>query len=121
MTARESLSHRPPLLVKLAPDLSDEEIQDIAAVTMEVGIDGVIIGNTTITRPLTLAAKPALRVEAGGLSGAPIKPTTLPVVRKFYAATQGTIPIIGCGGIRTGQDAVDFARAGASTVQLYTR
>lgn len=69
-----------------------------------------------LNAPLVVDAK----VETGGLSGLPVKPLALSVVSQFYKATNGEVPIIGCGGIASGKDAIDFAKAGASLVQLYT-
>ncbi|KAI8925388.1 hypothetical protein BC831DRAFT_461367 [Entophlyctis helioformis] len=120
-TARDTLlpaGHRPPLLVKIAPDLGDSEIEDVAAVVASVGVDGVIISNTTISRPDTLASDTKLSREFGGLSGPPVLPLALRVVSRFYALTGGSVPIIGCGGIRTAEDALAFAAAGASAVQV---
>ncbi|KAJ3329097.1 Dihydroorotate dehydrogenase (quinone), mitochondrial [Blyttiomyces sp. JEL0837] len=116
----KNLPHHPPLLVKIAPDVSYDELEDIAAVIQTAGIDGVIISNTTISRPETLKGDIKTRREFGGLSGAPLKPLSLSTVRSFYALTNGKVPIIGCGGIYTADDAIDFAKAGASLVQLYT-
>ncbi|KAJ3037174.1 Dihydroorotate dehydrogenase (quinone), mitochondrial [Rhizophlyctis rosea] len=116
----EKLPHHPPLLVKIAPDLSDDEIADIAAVVKDVGVDGVIISNTTISRPDNLQTGPRITRETGGLSGPPVFPLALNVIRKFYTLTDGKVPIIGCGGVRSGDDAIAFAKAGASLVQLYT-
>ncbi len=109
-----------PLLVKIAPDLSDVEIQDIAATIMNVGIDGIIISNTTISRPSNLQSNPDVVKETGGLSGPPVKPLALNVVRQMYNLTQGKVPIIGCGGIASAEDALTFCKAGASAVQMYT-
>ncbi|KND04856.1 dihydroorotate oxidase [Spizellomyces punctatus DAOM BR117] len=116
----ESLPHHPPLLVKIAPDLNDQEIEDIAAVVKNVGVDGVIISNTTVSRPQSLRSGPKVTTETGGLSGPPVHPLSLAVVRKFYALTNGTIPIIGCGGVKSADEVLAFAKAGASLVQLYT-
>ncbi|KAJ3055229.1 Dihydroorotate dehydrogenase (quinone), mitochondrial [Rhizophlyctis rosea] len=116
----KKLPHHPPLLVKIAPDLKDDEIADIAAVATSVGVDGVIISNTTISRPENLQSGPRITRETGGLSGPPVFPLSVEVVRKFYQLTEGKIPIIGCGGVRSGDDAIAFAKAGASLVQLYT-
>ncbi|KAJ3105335.1 Dihydroorotate dehydrogenase (quinone), mitochondrial [Phlyctochytrium planicorne] len=116
----KNLPHKPPLVVKIAPDMTNEELEDIAAVVKTSGFDGVIISNTTITRPSTIKSDPKIRREFGGLSGAPLLPLSLSKVRKFYELSKGEIPIIGCGGIRTADDALAFAKAGASIVQLYT-
>jgi dihydroorotate dehydrogenase len=122
--ARNTLpSPLPPLLVKIAPDLSDEEAKDISSVLKDLKVDGVIISNTTISRPSTLKSgltDPKTVAQVGGLSGPPVKPLAVSLVKKIYSLTEGKIPIVGCGGISSGQDAVDFAKAGASLVQFYT-
>ena len=121
ITARNSLagSYKPPVLVKVAPDLDATQLADIASAVLSTGIDGIIVSNTTITRPASAGTASAL-LEAGGLSGPPVKPLALAALSALHAATDGKIPIIGCGGITTGQDAIDFAKAGASIVQMYT-
>lgn len=119
---------RKPLLLKLAPDLSDEEVNDISSLVMKYSkpakdrssIDGLVLTNTTIKRPPTLRSPPSLCQELGGLSGAPLKEMSVEMVRKFYKATKGTIPIIGVGGIENGHDAFQMILAGASMVQFYT-
>ncbi|KAJ3072495.1 Dihydroorotate dehydrogenase (quinone), mitochondrial [Podochytrium sp. JEL0797] len=114
------LSHRPPILVKIAPDVTQAELEDIAAVILESKIDGVVISNTTISRPASLKSDTSLTTQTGGLCGPPVRPLALSKIRSFYALTHGRIPIIGCGGISSPQDAIAFARAGASVVQTYT-
>ena len=109
----------PPLLVKIAPDLTDEELQDIATVLLKVNVDGIILTNTTNQRPDTLY-KSQYRDEIGGLSGRPLKDISTEKIYKMYQYTQGKIPIIGVGGIETGQDVYDKLKAGASLVQIYT-
>lgn len=118
ITVRNELANKPPLLVKLAPDLSEPQQHDIAAVLLDVGIDGVILGNTTLDRPDFLPAD--FRMQKGGLSGAPLCQKSTDVIRNFYTLTQGKLPIIGVGGISSAQDAYDKIRAGASLVQLYS-
>jgi dihydroorotate dehydrogenase len=108
----------PPLLAKVGPDLDDNELQDIAEVALATGIDGLIVGNTTLARPTTLRSRH--RGEAGGLSGRPLMEPSTECLRKFYRVTEGRIPIIGCGGVSSGADAFAKIRAGASLVQLYT-
>lgn len=108
----------PPLLVKLAPDLDEEQQHDIASVVLEAGVDGLILTNTSLDRPEGLPDRFAS--QAGGLSGAPIRDMSLRVLRNIYAMTSGKIPMIGVGGISTGEDAYARIRAGASLVQLYT-
>ncbi|KAM8945967.1 dihydroorotate dehydrogenase (quinone), mitochondrial [Pelodytes ibericus] len=118
--ARNSLqsNHRPALLVKIAPDLSKTDKEDIATVLTELGIDGLIVSNTTISRPPTLQDPQSC--EAGGLSGAPLRDMATETVREMYSLTAGKIPIIGVGGVSSGLDALEKIRAGASLVQLYT-
>lgn len=107
-----------PVLLKIAPDLSDEDIKDIAIVALEVGIDGLIVSNTTIERPNSL--KSAHKGEAGGLSGAPLMDSSTKVLSDIYKLTEGKIPLIGVGGIASGADAYAKIRAGASLVQFYS-
>ncbi|XP_012585874.1 PREDICTED: dihydroorotate dehydrogenase (quinone), mitochondrial isoform X1 [Condylura cristata] len=117
---REALkgAHKPAVLVKIAPDLSVQDQEDIAGVVIELGIDGLIVTNTTVSRPASLQA--ALRSEMGGLSGKPLQDLSTKTIRQMYTLTQGRVPIIGVGGISSGQDALEKIRAGASLVQLYT-
>uniref|UniRef100_A0A673GEX6 Dihydroorotate dehydrogenase (quinone), mitochondrial n=1 Tax=Sinocyclocheilus rhinocerous TaxID=307959 RepID=A0A673GEX6_9TELE len=117
---RDSLrsENRLPVLVKIAPDLSTQDKQDIAEVIMEVGVDGLMVSNTTVSRPDTL--KDPNKHEIGGLSGQPLKELSTQTVREMYTLTQGKLPIVGVGGVASGQDALDKIRAGASLVQLYT-
>lgn len=118
IATRNELANKPPLLVKLAPDLTEQQQSDIAAVLLDVGIDGVILGNTTLERPDYLSAD--FRDQKGGLSGAPLTQKSTTVIRNFYKLTNGKLPIIGAGGISSAQDAYDKIRAGASLVQLYS-
>ena len=108
----------PPLLAKVGPDLSEDEVHDIAQVALSTGIDGLIVGNTTIDRPSRLSS--AHRGETGGLSGRPLLAHANACLAAMYRYTQGRIPIIGCGGIASGADAYAKIRAGASLVQLYS-
>jgi dihydroorotate dehydrogenase len=111
---------RPPLLVKVSPDLSDEEIRDIADVVLEEGIDGIVVSNTTVQRPPSLRSPATLVQEHGGLSGAPLRDLSNRVLSRFYRHTRGRVPLIGVGGVFSGADAYAKIRAGASLVQLYT-
>ncbi|XP_059393004.1 dihydroorotate dehydrogenase (quinone), mitochondrial isoform X2 [Carassius carassius] len=117
---RDSLrsENRLPVLVKIAPDLSTQDKKDIAEVIMEVGVDGLMVSNTTVSRPDSL--KDPNKHEIGGLSGQPLKELSTQTVREMYTLTQGKLPIVGVGGVASGQDALDKIRAGASLVQLYT-
>ena len=111
-------SERPPLIVKIAPDLDDAERADIAAVIMDSDVDGLTVANTTVKRPDDMT-DPQTHQD-GGLSGAPLFPFALEIVRDMYRRTEGKLPIIGCGGVASGADAYAMIRAGASLVQLYT-
>jgi len=109
---------RPPLLIKLAPDLSDEGLEAVVATAMECGVEGLIISNTTISRPPALGGLNALQV--GGLSGAPLFERSTAMLRLACRLARGRLTLVGCGGIRTGGDVLMKIRAGASLVQLYT-
>jgi len=111
-------ANKPPLLAKIGPDLTTEEMQDIVEAALATGVDGLIVGNTTVTRPEGLAS--AHRSEAGGLSGRPLRPLSTECLAQIYRLCGGKIPIIGCGGIASGQDAYAKIRAGASLIQLYS-
>ncbi len=115
---REAAGLRPPLLVKVGPDLDEGELRDIAQVALTMGVDGLIIGNTTIARPATL--KSPERDAPGGLSGKPLFVPSTACLATAYRFTEGRIPIIGCGGIASGADAYAKIRAGACLVQLYS-
>lgn len=108
----------PPLLVKIAPDLTDSDKKDIAAVASAEPVDGLIISNTTIERPDTL--RDPQQSETGGLSGAPLFEPSTKLLREMYGLTGGGIPLIGVGGISDGHEAYTKIRAGASLVQLYS-
>lgn len=107
----------PPLLVKVAPDLDDRELRDVAEAALAAGIDGVILGNTTVSRPPLRSAD---RGAEGGLSGRPLFALSTERLAALYAITGGRIPIIGCGGVASGADAYAKIRAGAALVQLYS-
>jgi len=108
----------PPLLLKIAPDLAEEERAEIAEAVLETGIDGLVISNTTIARPSTLRSAQAR--EQGGLSGPPLLAPSTALVWDMHRRTGGRVPIVGVGGISGGADAYAKIRAGASLVQLYT-
>jgi dihydroorotate dehydrogenase len=118
------LSHEnkiPPktILVKIAPDLSLSQIDDVISVVETTGIDGIVATNTTIERN-DLRSDPTLTGETGGLSGKPLGKRSTEIIRYIYNVTQGKIKIIGAGGIFTAKDAYKKIRAGASLVQIYT-
>jgi dihydroorotate dehydrogenase len=118
LAARDQSGTHPPLLVKIAPDLTPEECVDIAAVALATGIDGIIVNNTTIARPPTLTSPRAN--EAGGLSGRPLFEPSTALLAEIYRLTEGRLPLIGVGGVASAEDAYAKIRAGASLVQLYT-
>jgi dihydroorotate dehydrogenase len=118
MEARAALSRRPPLLLKIAPDLTDADRQDIADVSLATGLDGIIVSNTTIARPNGL--DPRFAGEVGGLSGRPLLQPSTGVLKDMHRRTGGKLPLIGVGGVASATDAYAKIRAGASLVQLYT-
>ena len=107
-----------PVFLKVAPDLTLAEIDDVCASVETHRLDGIIVGNTTVSRPDGLRA--AARGEAGGLSGAPLFALSTRVLGQFHERLSGRLPLIGCGGIGGGAEAYAKIRAGASAVQLYT-
>ena len=108
----------PPLLLKIAPDLTDQDLADIAEIALGGKLAGLIATNTTIARPPELDARYAS--EAGGLSGKPLFEPSTRILRELYRLTQGKLPLIGVGGVSNGADAYAKIRAGASLVQLYS-
>jgi dihydroorotate dehydrogenase len=113
----KKLKRLPPLLVKVGPDLDESQMADIAEVALMNRLDGLILGNTTLTRP-GLSSLDA--DQEGGLSGAPLMSLATQCLSHFYRLTEGKIPLIGCGGVANGKDAYAKIRAGASLVQLYS-
>ena len=107
-----------PLMLKIAPDLDLKSIKDIAKLTLDSGFDGIIATNTTISRDAVLGHKYAH--EAGGVSGRPVFSPSTEVLREFAKQVKGNIPIIGVGGIMSGEDAKMKINAGAALVQIYT-
>ena len=118
LEARALLKRRPPLLLKVAPDLVDADRRDIAEVALAAQLDGLIVSNTTIARPAGL--DPRFAQEAGGLSGRPLFEPATEVLGDLYRRTGGRLPIVGVGGVASADDAYAKIRAGASLVQLYT-
>jgi dihydroorotate dehydrogenase len=110
---------RVPLLVKIAPDLADADIDAVADLALELGLDGIIATNTTIART-NLATPNPERYGAGGLSGAPLKVRALDVLRRLRARVGTKLVLIAVGGIETAEDAFARIRAGATLVQAYT-
>ncbi len=118
METRQTLSRRVPLLLKIAPDLDQSELEGIAATALAYTIDGLIVSNTTIARPEHLKSNYAS--EIGGLSGAPLFAPSTEALRTLYKMTGGHIPLIGVGGVASAEDAYAKIRAGASLVQCYS-
>ncbi len=108
-----------PILVKIAPDLSDEQIVAIAKVSLETGIDGIVATNTTTSRN-NLKSPPKFTEEVGGLSGRPLRDRSTEVIRILYRQLGRKIPIIGVGGIDDGESAWEKLAAGASLLQIYS-
>ena len=106
-----------PLLIKLAPDLSSEELDDVLRAILDYGMDGVIATNTTLQRE---GLRSPHSKETGGLSGAPLFERSREVVQQIYQRTQGRLPIIGAGGILNAVRARQMLDAGATLVQVYT-
>jgi dihydroorotate dehydrogenase len=107
-----------PVLLKIAPDLTLSELDDVVHVARRRKIDGMIVGNTTISRPMTLRSHAAK--ESGGLSGKPLFPLATRMLAETFVRAEGMFPLIGVGGIDSGAAAVAKLRAGATLVQLYT-
>ncbi len=118
----DQVAHRHvPLLVKIAPDLADDDIRAIADLVTELRLDGIVATNTTISRD-GLRSVPADVAAAGpgGLSGAPLKERSLEVLRLLRGHTGGSLAIVSVGGIETAEDVIERLRAGATLVQAYT-
>ena len=110
-----------PLLLKIAPDLNQQQLDDVIALALEIRLDGLVAANTTISREgLVTSVERLEAIGAGGLSGAPLRERATEVVRYLAAHTKGRIPIIASGGIFTGADAREKMEAGAVLVQVWT-
>ena len=116
---QDAIAAKPvPLLVKIAPDATDDDLDDIVAVCRDLRIDGIIVGNTTLSRPLMLVS--SRREEAGGLSGPPLMALSTEMLRRTAQRVEKQFPLVGCGGVGSGADAYAKIRAGATLVQLYS-
>lgn len=110
-----------PILLKIAPDLSNQQIDDVLDIVKDTRLDGIIATNTTLSRKkLTLTEKRIKNIGLGGLSGQPLEKRSTEVIRYISQKTNKKLPIIGVGGIHSSKDALDKIRAGASLVQIYT-
>jgi dihydroorotate dehydrogenase len=122
MEARARMSRQAgttPVLIKIAPDLTLSELDDVVGAARQHRVDGMIIGNTTVKRPPTLRDLPTAR-EAGGLSGRPLFALATRMLAETYVRVEGAFPLIGVGGIDSGETALAKIRAGASLIQLYS-
>lgn len=108
-----------PILVKLSPDLTEEQQEEMAVALVEAQVEGIILSNTTTERPETLQSRHK-REAAGGLSGAPLREKSYAVLRNFAKLTEGKVPLISVGGIASAEEAYRRIKAGASLVQLYS-
>jgi len=110
-----------PILLKIAPDLTDSQLDDIIAIVAEVKIEGIIAANTTIDRSMLKSDKSEVdSIGAGGLSGKPVRARSTEVIAYLHQKSNGAFPIIGVGGIYTAEDAIEKMKAGASLVQVYS-
>jgi dihydroorotate dehydrogenase len=115
--ARNSLQKHVPLLVKIAPDLNDDELAAIASLCIDMKVDGIAVSNTTVSRPPLSSPH---RNESGGLSGKPLFRLSTRQLAKIHVLTGGAVPLIGVGGISNAETAWTKIRAGASLIQLYS-
>jgi dihydroorotate dehydrogenase len=116
--ARDGSAPRRPLLVKIAPDLDDRDLDDIVGVALHRGVDGLIVSNTTVARPATLVSRH--RGETGGLSGRPLFAASTRLLARARLALGEDFALIGCGGVEDAETALAKIEAGADLVQLYT-
>lgn len=120
-TLRSTQAVHKPILLKIAPDLTDEQLNDVADLALEIQLDGLVAANTTIRRDgLVAAAATVAAIGAGGLSGMPLRNRSTEVIRYLHQRTNGTLPIIGSGGIFTAAHAKEKLQAGACLVQVWT-
>ncbi len=121
MDAAAAKPVRRPILLKIAPDLTEGQLDDIVEIVRDTGIDGVIATNTTISRiGLNEPQASIEEIGAGGLSGMPLKNRSTEVIRYLHRKSGGSFPIVGVGGIHSAADALEKLEAGASLVQVYT-
>lgn len=116
--ARDAQDEKPPLLLKVAPDMDTDQRAAVAKLALAHRLDGLIVSNTTVARPARL--REDLKSEAGGVSGRLLAEAALEALGDFYRLTQGALPLIGVGGVSSSEDAYARIRAGASLVQIYT-
>ncbi|MEG9248283.1 quinone-dependent dihydroorotate dehydrogenase [Arthrobacter sp. Soc17.1.1.1] len=120
-TADDAAGRHVPLLVKIAPDLTDQDLDDVGALALDLGLDGIVATNTTITREnLTTDAATVMAKGVGGLSGAPLKARSLEVLTRLRAAVGDRLALVSVGGVETPEDVIERLEAGATLVQGYT-
>jgi len=120
-TINKAQSQPKPLLLKISPDLTPEQLDDVIDLALEIKLDGLVATNTTISRDGLTTHNPRLTIiGAGGLSGLPLKQRSTEIVKYICEKTKGRIPVIASGGIFTGEDAKEKMEAGASLVQVWT-
>ena len=118
VAARRTQAKRPPLLVKLAPDIADDDLPAIVEVILAAGVDGIVVSNSTLSRDGLTDRHFA--AETGGLSGRPLFTRATRMLARVYRLTEGKLPLVGVGGIDLGETALAKIEAGASLLQLYT-
>lgn len=109
-----------PVLLKIAPDLTMEQVDDVLELAQEIKLDGLVVSNTTVSRDHLSPASAKIAAQAGGLSGAPLRNRNTALLQYIYGKTGGSIPVIASGGIFTGEDAREKLAAGAGLVQVWT-
>lgn len=114
---RQTLPDRPPILVKLAPDLDESELEDALQAIQSAGMDGVIASNTTLSRP---ELSHPLKEESGGLSGRPLTELSMEMLKNIMKMTGGSLPVVSAGGVMDGQEAKRRLEEGACLVQVYS-
>jgi dihydroorotate dehydrogenase len=115
-----SFTQKKPIFLKIAPDLSQEQVDDIIELSTELQLDGLVAANTTISRENLIEKERASKIGAGGLSGLPVQKRSTELIQYIHQKTQSSIPIIGSGGIFSGQDAAEKLTAGASLIEVWT-
>ncbi len=118
LSAVNTVAERPPIVVKVAPDLPPDGLADLVEACADHGVTGLIVSNTTVSRPAGLRSPHA--PEGGGLSGAPLRAMSTRMLARAYRLARGRMSLIGAGGVFSGADALEKIQAGASLVQLYT-